>query len=282
MAELVDIAPGILVHTSRKDALNSIVLASISEAMLVDPGWEAEELDDLAAQLAERGLTVLSGFATHAHHDHVLWHPAFGNAPRLASAATVRLAGAEREDLLAHATADDPALEARPELLALIGRLSPTPQAPANSHHTWLPRGAAPCGFEPQLLTHDAHVPGHTALWLPEQRILIAGDMLSSTELPLPDLEHHESRARLLQKRSIDPFTAYLEALDLLEPYARKARLVIPGHGPLGTDALERLERDRAYLTAIIRGGDPHDDRRARPEMEAWHARLKAAAELET
>ena len=278
MAELVDIAPGILVHTSRKDALNSIVLASISEAMLVDPGWEAEELDDLAAQLAERGLTVLSGFATHAHHDHVLWHPAFGNAPRLASAATVRLAGAEREDLLAHATADDPALEARPELLALIGRLSPTPQAPANSHHTWLPRGAAPCGFEPQLLTHDAHVPGHTALWLPEQRILIAGDMLSSTELPLPDLEHHESRARLLQKRSIDPFTAYLEALDLLEPYARKARLVIPGHGPLGTDALERLERDRAYLTAILNGDDPRDERRATRGMEAWHARLVEAA----
>ena len=278
MAELVDIAPGILVHTSRKDALNSIVLASISEAMLVDPGWEAAELDDLAVQLAERGLTVVSGFATHAHHDHVLWHPAFGNAPRLASAATVRLAGAEREDLLAHATADDPALEARPELLALIGRLSPTPQAPANSHHTWLPRGAAPCGFEPQLLTHDAHVPGHTALWLPEQRILIAGDMLSSTELPLPDLEQHESRARLLQKRSIDPFTAYLEALALLEPYARKARLVIPGHGPLGTDALERLERDRAYLTAILNGDDPRDERRATRGMEAWHARLVEAA----
>ncbi|RUP86486.1 MBL fold metallo-hydrolase [Dermabacter sp. HSID17554] len=278
MAELVDIAPGILVHTSRKDALNSIVLASISEAMLVDPGWEAAELDDLAVQLAERGLAALSGFATHAHHDHVLWHPVFGNAPRLASAATVRLAGAEREDLLAHATADDPALEARPELLALIGRLSPTPQAPANSHHTWLPRGVAPCGFEPQLLTHDAHVPGHTALWLPEQRILIAGDMLSSTELPLPDLEHHESRARLLQKRSIDPFTAYLEALDLLEPYARKARLVIPGHGPLGTDALERLERDRAYLTAILNGDDPRDERRATRGMEAWHARLVEAA----
>ncbi|WP_250258338.1 MBL fold metallo-hydrolase [Dermabacter sp. Marseille-Q3180] len=278
MAELVDIAPGILVHTSRKDALNSVVLASISEAMLVDPGWEAEELDDLAAQLAERGLAVIAGFATHAHHDHVLWHPSFGDGPRLASEATARLAEAEREDLLARATADDAALASRPELLGSLGRLSPTPQAPADPHRTWLPKGAAPDGFAPELLTHDAHIPGHTALWLPEQRILIAGDMLSSTELPLPDLEHSDRRARTLQTRRLDPFTAYLEALNLLEPYARKARLVIPGHGPLGTDALERLERDRAYLTAILNGDDPRDERRATRGMEAWHARLVEAA----
>ena len=278
MTELVDIAPGILVHTSRKDALNSVVLASISEAMLVDPGWEAEELDDLAAQLAERGLAVIAGFATHAHHDHVLWHPSFGDGPRLASEATARLAEAEREDLLARATADDAALASRPELLGSLGRLSPTPQAPADPHRTWLPKGAAPDGFAPELLTHDAHIPGHTALWLPEQRILIAGDMLSSTELPLPDLEHSDRRARTLQTRRLDPFTAYLEALNLLEPYARKARLVIPGHGPLGTDALERLERDRAYLTAILNGDDPRDERRATRGMEAWHARLVEAA----
>ena len=79
MAELVDVAPGVLVHTSRNESLNSVVLASISEAMLIDPGWEVDELDDIAAQLDERGLSALSGFATHAHHDHVLWHPAFGD-----------------------------------------------------------------------------------------------------------------------------------------------------------------------------------------------------------
>ncbi|MCT1867643.1 MBL fold metallo-hydrolase [Dermabacter sp. p3-SID358] len=278
MAELVDIAPGILVHTSRREALNSVVLASISEAMLVDPGWEADELDDIASQLSERGLAVISGFATHAHHNHVLWHPAFGSAPRLASEATVRLAAAERDELLMLATADDSSLASRPDLRDLFGHLSPTPQAPADSHHTWLPKDAAPDGFDPQLLTHDAHIPGHTALWIPEQRILIAGDMLSSTELPLPDLDHVERRARTLQTRKIDPFTAYLEALTLLEPYAREARLVIPGHGPLGADALERLERDRAYLMSILEGGDPLDERRATPEMEAWHARLLEGA----
>ena len=142
MAELVDIAPGILVHTSRRDALNSVVLASISEAMLVDPGWTADELDDIADQLAERGLAVIAGFATHAHHDHVLWHPSFGDGPRLASEATARLAEAEREDLLSRATTDDPALASRPELLRSLGRLSPTPQAPADPHRTWLPKGA--------------------------------------------------------------------------------------------------------------------------------------------
>ena len=277
MAELVDVAPGVLVHTSRNESLNSVVLASISEAMLIDPGWEVDELDGIADQLDERGLSALSGFATHAHHDHVLWHPAFGDVPRLASEATVRLVEADREHLLECAAADDPGLDSRPDIAGLLGRLYPTPQAPADAHRTWLPKGAAPDGFEPELLTHDAHVPGHTALWLPDQRILIAGDMLSSIKLPLPDLDGCDYRARVLQKRSFDPFHAYLDALSLLEPYAREARLVIPGHGPLGTDALDRLERDRAYLASILEGGDPRDERRSRPRMEAWHARLREA-----
>ncbi|HBH5716459.1 TPA: MBL fold metallo-hydrolase, partial [Enterococcus faecium] len=120
MAELVDVAPGVLVHTSRNESLNSVVLASISEAMLIDPGWEVDELDDIADQLDERGLNVLSGFATHAHHDHVLWHPAFGDAPRLASEATVRLVDADRERLLKCAAADDPALDSRLDIAGLL------------------------------------------------------------------------------------------------------------------------------------------------------------------
>ena len=49
-----------------------------------------------------------------------------------------------------------------------------------------IPADSVPDGFEVELIFHDGHAPGHTALWLPRQRVLIAGDMLSDVELPLP------------------------------------------------------------------------------------------------
>ena len=36
------------------------------------------------------GLTVVAGWATHAHYDHVLWHPRFGAARRYATPETAR------------------------------------------------------------------------------------------------------------------------------------------------------------------------------------------------
>src|SRR5699024_11471418 len=68
--------------------------------ILVDPAWHAEELRAIADVLADRGLQVELGWATHAHHDHLLWHPRFGSAPRWATpsaAATARVHLADRK-----------------------------------------------------------------------------------------------------------------------------------------------------------------------------------------
>ena len=51
MRELVEVAPGVLVATSRVMATTSTVLAGGGEALLVDPAWERDELDALAAEL---------------------------------------------------------------------------------------------------------------------------------------------------------------------------------------------------------------------------------------
>ncbi|KZE39202.1 MBL fold metallo-hydrolase [Microbacterium sp. T32] len=239
MPALREVAPGVLVATSRVMQMNTTVVVDSGRVLLIDPGWMPDELDALAVTLRERGLTVAEGFATHAHHDHLLWHPWFGEVPRWASARTAELAVVEREALVSALGPELPA-----ELVELMGRVdagSPT--------------------FDVELVVHDGHAPGHTAVWLPGPRVLVAGDMLSDVELPLPF--------------DPDDVPAYERALEILEPYARAARVVIPGHGNVGTDPFARWEADRRYIADVRRTGESDDPRRANAGMEEEYARLR-------
>ena len=249
MRELVEVAPGVLVATSRVMATTSTVLAGGGEALLVDPAWEPDELDALAAELFRRSLRVIGGCATHAHEDHVLWHPAFGDAPRWASAATAQRAAADRESLVAALGSGFP-----DELAALVGRVEAMGDG--------IPRASVPRGFDPEAVVHDGHAPGHTALWLPAQRVLLAGDMLSDVELPLPF--------------DPDDVAAYVRALDLLAHAAARAEVVVPGHGAPGADAPARLDADRRYLDDLLRRGRSDDPRRANPGMDEAYRRTVA------
>jgi len=108
------------------------------------------------------------------------------------------------------------------------------------------------------MVTHNAHSPGHTALWVPAARVLIAGDMLSDVELPL------------LEESSL---TNYLEALDALRPFVNQAEVIIPGHGTpaTGPQGAARWAADHRYLEAVAAGADPVDPRRDLPGMEHAH-----------
>jgi glyoxylase-like metal-dependent hydrolase (beta-lactamase superfamily II) len=241
--ELSEVAPGVLVATSRRDSTTSTLVISGRSVLLVDPGWEPDELAGLADAVEARGLRVGAGFATHAHHDHVLWHPRFGAAPRWASERTVELAERQREQLLAALGPDWP-----PELAELVGGLRVAVDELADP------------GTEPvMLLEHDGHCPGHTALWFAERRVLVVGDMLSDVELPLP----HDP----------DDLAGYLKGLELLAPYVRQAEVLIPGHGSPTDRPVQRLDADRRYLDALIAGVEPADPRRELPGMDQVHGR---------
>jgi glyoxylase-like metal-dependent hydrolase (beta-lactamase superfamily II) len=246
--ELVEVADGVLVATSRIMSTTSTVLVAGGEALLVDPNWLPSELDGLADALADRSVTVIGGFATHAHYDHLLWHERFGVAPRWASATTARLARDERAELLAGLG------EGFPQPLAdLMGQVEGVDAG--------IPAASVPTGFAPELVIHDGHAPGHTAVWLPEQRVLIAGDMLSDLELPLPFAP--------------DDLEAYVAALDRLALYVARAAVVIPGHGTPGADAVARLDADRRYLDEVLAGRVPADPRMTNPGMDEEYERLK-------
>lgn len=89
---------------------------------------------------------------------------------------------------------------------------------------------------------------------------MIAGDMLSDFELPLP---FHP-----------DDLPAYLDALDLLATVARQASVVIPGHGTVGGDARERLDADRCYIDDMLTRGASDDPRVHNPGMAEEHAHM--------
>jgi glyoxylase-like metal-dependent hydrolase (beta-lactamase superfamily II) len=252
MTRLHEVAAGVLVATSRTDSLNSVVIEGLDGgALLIDPGWQQDELDALVAELAARSLTPVAGLSTHAHHDHLLWHPSFGDVPRWASPDTVRIAGSRREELLV-SLGDGYS----PEVLALVGKVSALPGLDL----PW-------AGPEIDVILHDAHIVGHSAAWIAELGILVAGDMLSDIELPLPDEDDVNGA-----------LATYRLGLETLAPYASIAALVIPGHGTVTSDGAARLEADRVYLDDLARGRESTDARLGNPGMAKVHAANRALA----
>ncbi|MDD9205450.1 MBL fold metallo-hydrolase, partial [Georgenia sp. 10Sc9-8] len=119
-------------------------------------------------------------------------------------------------------------------------------------------------GPEALVLEHRAHAPGHAALWLPDPRVLVAGDMLSDTEVPLLDLT------------AADPLADYRAGLNVLAPFVARAAVLVPGHGHVaqGPAVRRRLTADLAYLDALTRGvppGIPQEPRLADPEVRQQH-----------
>lgn len=239
-----DLTGTVRVCHSRLYATASTVVRRVgsSEVLLVDPAWVPSELAALATDLSDAGLTVAAGFATHAHHDHLLWHAGFGGAPRYASPGAAALAETERQALLTALGGGWPE-----ELTDLMGRVTPT-------------EILEPWG---ELVIHDAHSTGHTAVWLPQERVLLAGDMLSDVELPL------------LQETG---FAAYDAGLEKLRPYVEQAAFLVPGHGSPTDQPMQRWLADRGYLDALAAGADLDDPRLTSPDMPAAHEANRRAA----
>jgi glyoxylase-like metal-dependent hydrolase (beta-lactamase superfamily II) len=244
---LIQVAEGVFTHASACMETNGVVVQGLSGVLVVDPGLTRTELACLADDIRSLGQPVVCGFATHPHWDHVLWHPALGDAPRYAAADAVASMAeqlsnpgwqAEEEEGLPPEIAGQVPFELFGQLTAL----------PADARE--LPWD----GPQVRVLPHRAHAPGHAALLV--DGVLIAGDMLSDVFVPMPDLYGAEN-----------PIDDYLAALDLLE--AAGAALVIPGHGRSGHDVADRIRLDRAYIEAL-RDGGAFDDPRLTAPRPGW------------
>jgi glyoxylase-like metal-dependent hydrolase (beta-lactamase superfamily II) len=228
------VADGVLVHVSDFIQTNTVVVQGPTGSLLVDPGIREPEMACLANDLSESGQTVVAGFSTHPHWDHVLWHAGFGEAPRHGTgrgAAQIRdvVSDSGWKDRVAGVLPPDIAEEIPLDLFGLItGLPTDTTRIPWD-------------GPRIRIVEHQAHAVGHAALMIEERGVLVAGDMLSDVLIPF------------LDTKAADPIGDYLAALRLLEAVADDVDVVIPGHGSVGgrDQVRVRIEGDRAYVQAL-------------------------------
>jgi glyoxylase-like metal-dependent hydrolase (beta-lactamase superfamily II) len=208
---LRQVAEGVLTHESEFTQSNTVVVQGRAGVLLIDPGVYGDEMDCLASDLSDSGQTVVAGFSTHPHWDHLLWHAGLGVAPRFG---TERCAATARDRLSGGVNAVAKAAGIPEQVpLDLLGLI------------TGLPAEAARIpwdGPQVRILEHQAHAPGHAALLIAERGVLVAGDMLSDGLIPMLDLN------------AADPVEDYLAALGLLEGVAGNVDVLIPGQGSIG------------------------------------------------
>jgi glyoxylase-like metal-dependent hydrolase (beta-lactamase superfamily II) len=226
---LTAVAPRVDVRTSGIWQLNSVVLSSDGDALVVDPGYFPRELLDLQALARERG-TVRAVVFTHGHWDHVLGWRSFPQAPVHASPRLVRDvregAPTAARNLANAADFDGRWYVPRPGPPAWPDELR------ALDEGARLRVGAA----EVEALLLPGHSADGLALRAAAAGLLITGDHLSPCEIPfVDDLDAY--------RRTLRRLLALLDGLDE----------VIPGHGP----RLSRVEAravaaaDLEYLDAL-------------------------------
>src|SRR3977135_2330324 len=150
---LTQVADGVWGRQSEGVWTNSIAGRGDDGLILVDPGIDGSELNQLADDLDRLGIPVLAGFSTHPHWDHLLWHSRFGDVPRYATQGCAQVASEARGRAQAMAAESASGIP-----LELIGILTPLP-----------PDGGPVPG---EIVEHQAHAIGHAAVVLADRGVL--------------------------------------------------------------------------------------------------------------
>jgi glyoxylase-like metal-dependent hydrolase (beta-lactamase superfamily II) len=251
---LRQVAEGVLIHQSEFCQSNAVVVHGRAGVLVIDPGVQGHEMACLANDLSDSGQTVVAGFSTHPHWDHLLWHARLGAAPRYGTArcaatARDRLSDAGAKARIAELIPPDIAGQVPLDLLGLItGLPAETARIPWD-------------GPQVRIIEHQAHAPGHAALLIKERGVLVAGDMLSDVLIPMLDLND-----------TADPIEDYLAALRLLEGVAGDVDVLVPGHGSIGgaDQVPARIDQDRAYVHALRDTHAPSDPRIGPSAKDGW------------
>lgn len=203
---------------------------SAAESFLVDSPVLPDELALLPSLVEQSRFPEPSGLlATHGDWDHLLGPLAFPGVPVGCAESTARRLAAQPGAAQRRLRDFDEGLYLeRPRPLSLGAPQGlPVP-------------GRCEIGArELELHPAEGHTADGMAIWAPWAGVLIAGDYLSSIEIP-----------------TIGPgggVGAYVATLGRLRPLLAAAEHVVPGHGPvLDAEAAARvLEEDLAYLEAL-------------------------------
>ncbi len=181
----------------------------------------AERLLDAIRQITPKPVTHV--ILTHYHADHI-----YGLQVFKATGATI-LAHRAGEQYLNSDTARQRLEVSRKDLAPWIN--ADTRMVPADR---WLD-GAETLevgGMQFQIRpVGPSHTPEDLAVWLPKEQVLFAGDLVFRSRIPFvgqADSGH------------------WIQALDQLLAY--DAKVIVPGHGPISTEARKDMQLTRDYL----------------------------------
>lgn len=233
--------PDVLLVTSALLRVNCVIVRGgggeegAGEAFVIDSPVLPEELDALPALIEQARFPAPGGLlATHGDWDHLLGRLAFPQAALGCAESTVaRLTGSPGEAQRELRRFDEGLMIERRRPLAL-GALQPLP----------VPGRCELGDRELELHATDGHTRDGMAIVAGWAGVLVAGDYLSSVEIPC----FHEDGGS--QER-------YVRTLERLRGLVARVEHVVPGHGPALTraHALAVLEEDVEYLHALRREG---------------------------
>ncbi len=229
--------------------VNSTLIIGDSGAIIIDTGFTDEigvHLRKEVAKLTRKPVKVVIN--THHHGDHTFGNAAFPDAKVISSEMCRKLL-----------------LEGEAEWLAIIegatGRKFPNTKAvPASEVYANNTRSDIVIdGVKMTLWVPEAaHTLGDLMIWLPEDKVLIGGDILVNRITP-------NFRDALVKK--------WVEVL--AEVRALPAKSIIPGHGPLMTlkDAAamhDRMAKLYAGVEAGYKAGLTDSEIRAKLDLKEW------------
>jgi glyoxylase-like metal-dependent hydrolase (beta-lactamase superfamily II) len=234
--------------------VNSTLILGDRGAILIDSGFSREVGDHLARTIKKiTPLPVTHVVNTHHHGDHV-----FGN---------VSFKGAE---ILSSENCKKSVIETGAAWLQIaesaIGRKLPgTVPMPATRTYAAASKTAVTInGVAMEFWVPEAaHTTGDMLVWLPQDRVLVAGDVIVNTTTPV-------FRDGVVAK--------WVQTLQEAQQYP--AQTIVPGHGPLMTPAElavlhKRMADFYAGVERVYKAGLSESDVRAKVDLREW-ASLKS------
>jgi len=225
VVRIVEIADGIVVALNGKGEMgvaNASCICDGKSAMVVDTMTFPEMVLPLLYELQKRGCRVETVVNTHHHIDHIGGNMLFEGARLVAHPQTVKLLHHIGKPVALYDTL-------MPHFRGRFDTLELAVPEPA------LATIAPPRGGKFRVFT-AAHTATDVTVWIPEQRVLLAGDICFNGVTPLT--VH-------------GLFSGWIAALETL--LALNPRIVVPGHGAVGDAQALRIMRD--YLCAVSHMG---------------------------
>jgi glyoxylase-like metal-dependent hydrolase (beta-lactamase superfamily II) len=217
---------------------NAGVFISDRQAVLVDPGMFADEIDRIKAHVYERGASPAGIVLTHSHWDHVLGPEYFPGVPVVQQAESRNVLHGFRHEIERQVTEWERQSAVERELPFVM----PEPDQTFAGELTF---GGL------RLMHAPGHAPEALVVWSEADGVLWAGDMLSDIEIPFV-------------MQGLKAYQATLERLARFD-----VRVLVPGHGAATKEAAETRQRfvlDQAYLAEL-------EQRVARAVDQGWSAR---------